>query len=334
MVVAACWLAFVVVERLLAERVWFATVPRFLPPPAFLLVPVLLLGLAVPARGVRRWVAAAALVSLVLGAAHSGLTPRTPWSAGGDGPAPPGSLRVLVWNTQLWDQDDDPDEFYAYLARQHADVYLLQEYAYWVDRGPRAPLALDRLRGAFPGSFVAVSGELVTVSRVPLSARVLPGLTPDRVGASRVLRTDLRLGSRGSATLSVYNVHLSAQMNPGRNPLTPAFHDSVRLLAQRRIEQFRLLRADLAANDNPVLVAGDFNTALAPQSLDGHRDLRDANRAGASWYPATWPAASPLWRLDWTFTAGVRVHTYALGDPRGMSDHRAQTMVVSVPHRQ
>jgi hypothetical protein len=36
-----------------------------------------------------------------------------------------------------------------------------------------------------------------------------------------------------------------------------------------------------------------------------------------------------LWQLDWTFTRGVRVHRYGLGDPQGISDHRTQELLLS-----
>jgi endonuclease/exonuclease/phosphatase family metal-dependent hydrolase len=61
--------------------------------------------------------------------------------------------------------------------------------------------------------------------------------------------------------------------------------------------------------------------------------LRDALPASDRLYPVSWPAGGPsLWRLDWAFTSdAVKVHTYRMVDSGGMSDHRAQTLTLSLP---
>ncbi|MCX4473209.1 endonuclease/exonuclease/phosphatase family protein [Micromonospora sp. NBC_01655] len=339
------WLAVTVAHRALTGRWWLWLLPDLLPPLAYLAVPVGL-ALGVPAARLLRRplparpataVLAGAAAALALGLPDAGLNRH----AFADRPAPPpDALRVLAWNTGYWDQHDDPDAFLRFLADQRADVYLLQEHLYWDDAaglaGARPAPGLDRLRRAFPGYAVLARGELLTLSRYPVLAR--PAVGPDAAlaadpaadfgrvfAAAKVLRVDLRVGDR---TLSTYNVHLPVQVN-----LAPErFWAYVRERDAARRAQLAALGADLAANPNPALVAGDLNTTPAMGDLRPLRDrLRDAADASVDLYPASWPASGPTWRLDWTLaSAQVRVHRYALGDPRGLSDHRTQTALISL----
>ncbi|MCW3840453.1 endonuclease/exonuclease/phosphatase family protein [Micromonospora yasonensis] len=342
------WLLFIGLHRALTGRWWFWLLPDLVPPVAYLLVPVALASAVPAARMLRRplparpaaAVLSAAAAALALGLPDAGLN-RHAWAS--HPTPPPGAVTVLAWNTGYWDQHDDPEAFLRFLVAQRADVYLLQEHLYWDDAaglaGARPAPDPQRLRRAFPGYTLVARGELLTLSRYPVVAR--PAIGPDadvatdpdadfgRVfTAAKVLRTDLRVGAR---VLSAYNVHLPVQVNlaPGR------FLAYVRERDAARRAQLAGLRADLAANRNPVLVAGDFNTTPAMGDLRWLRGrLRDAVDAGSDLYPTSWPADGlpAAWRLDWTLTSSsVRVHRYALGDPHGLSDHRPQTALISVP---
>ncbi|MEZ0074653.1 endonuclease/exonuclease/phosphatase family protein [Planotetraspora sp. GP83] len=331
--VTAAWLLFVALHRLLSGRFWLWLLPDLVPPLVYLAGPLLLLAATPLAGRLRRWCAVLAVVSLALGVDQSAL------NLTGDGsPAPPGAVRVVSWNTEYWHQDDDPGHFYGFLKAQHADVYLLQEYLSWTDDTPRQVDDLARLRQEFPGYQIAVEGELVTLSRFPIVAS--PPVGPARALSSgspwlsaftlgKVLRTDLRIGT---SILSLYNVHIPTQYMLNENPLTPAFYTFLQDRNAARKAQFDGLEADVGANRNPLLVAGDFNSTYAMGDMGWlfHR-LSSANRAARSLYPASWPAGGPaLWQLDWAFTSSARVHGYRLLDPEGMSDHRAQGLVISI----
>ncbi|MFD0473208.1 endonuclease/exonuclease/phosphatase family protein [Nonomuraea thailandensis] len=101
----------------------------------------------------------------------------------------------------------------------------------------------------------------------------------------------------------------------------------------RREASFRAIGADVAANPHPVVLAGDLNTspAMGVRRLLPER-LIDRTPALSSLYPATYLAGTAeLWRIDWLYTsADVTVHSYELPGAEGLSDHRAQRMVVSV----
>jgi endonuclease/exonuclease/phosphatase (EEP) superfamily protein YafD len=344
MTAAALWLAFVVAHRLLSGRIWIWAVLDLVPPIAFAAVPVLLLAVARLARPARWRVVLLAGAALLLGADLSGVAPAAPWRAAP--PAPPGAIRVMSWNTEFWDQEDDPAAFYRYLKAQDADVYLLQEYVFLADRQPRRIDDLARLRAEFPGYEIVAHSELVTLSRLPIVSAApidaMPWLSaatgslppPDTdflpYWTTKTLRTDVRAGDR---TVSLYNVHLPVPLATDRNPLGGEFWRIIREQHGRRWANLHALEADLAANSGPVVVAGDLNTTEAMSALRPMSErLADAG-AGTlrSPYPATWGFGGvPLWRLDWAFTsADVRVHGYRFGDPAGLSDHPAQHLLIS-----
>jgi endonuclease/exonuclease/phosphatase (EEP) superfamily protein YafD len=127
-------------------------------------------------------------------------------------------------------------------------------------------------------------------------------------------------------------VHVPAQYVAGDRPLSAGFYSRLRHRHASREAQLRGLQSDVDANRNPVLVTGDFNSTLAMRDLRRlSRRLANANHAARRLYPSSWPArGAALWQLDWTFTSGVEVHRYDLLDPRGMSDHRVQALLVSI----
>lgn len=338
---AVLWAGFVLVHRPLSGRLWLWLVVDTLPPLAYLVVPVLLLGLAPLARPAWRLVSGLAVLALLAGAGLAGVN-----LDGVRHRADPGAagIRVLSWNSEYWDQGDDPARFVDYLRRQRADVYLLQEYIHFDDaRHVATPIdELAALRRAFPGYQVVARGELVTLSRFPVVGQPLVGpdrATPDEgtpagwlplFERAKVLRTDLRVGG---TTVSFYNVHIPVQFDLAERPTGRAFWRTVHAKAAARRAQVDGLVAAMRGNRGPVLVAGDFNSTAAMGDLRrvaAHG--RDAAEAGGPLLPLSWPAAVPaLWRLDWAFTEGdVTALDYRIGDAEGLSDHRPQQMLLSV----
>ncbi|MBE1489790.1 endonuclease/exonuclease/phosphatase family protein [Plantactinospora soyae] len=335
---AAAWLAFTVAHLVLSGQWWFWLVVDAVPPPAFLVLPVLLGVAAAPCRRSRWPVALLAAAALLLGGPLSGV--NVAGLRGADGPAPPDAIRVFSWNTGYWDEGGQTAAMHELLRTADADVYLLQEYWYAYSSGP-AESALDQLRAEFPGFHLAVVGELVTLSRFPILRRIpleAPDMPPATAGSAehwryKVLRTDLDLGQ--GRVLSTYNLHLPVQLSPDHSPLDGEFYRIVREQHAQREPQWRALARDVAANPNPRLVAGDLNTSPAMGDLAKMPDgLRSANHATSSPFPATWSDTSGWprwWQLDWAFvSATVRVHSYRIGGGTGgLSDHRSQQLVIS-----
>jgi endonuclease/exonuclease/phosphatase (EEP) superfamily protein YafD len=241
-------------------------------------------------------------------------------------------VSVVSWNTQYWDQD--AGNLYAFLKAKNADVYVLQERLHGSHYDPRPAGDLPRLRQEFPGYHVATAGELITMSRLPVVGTRNLGCPPTNDGwtagyhATKVLRTDIRLGAE---VLSVYNVHIPVQYVGADRLLTREFYAQLRRRDESRKAQFQSLHSDLGSHRNMVLVTGDFNSTGAMGDLTWlFRNLTSANRAGRRLWPTSWPARGlSLWQLDWTFTRGVRVHRYEFGDPRGLSDHRTQELLIT-----
>ncbi|WP_369146428.1 endonuclease/exonuclease/phosphatase family protein [Streptomyces sp. R44] len=344
---AAAWLVLLLVEWAADGRIWLGQLVGIVPPAVFALVPLALAALAPLARGAARWRAAgAAGLALLLGFGQSGFDPAALWRAE---PRPgPDAVRVFAWNTNSWNQLlGTQDHFYAFLKAKHADVYLLHEYQHvTADRKGKLPVDdLARLRREFPGYQVAVRGELVTLSRFPILRQpavgpardVPPGPRPaadwpTEYRAHKVLRTDVLV--RGRA-VSFYNVHMPVWNSMPDGLLSPAFYRHMRERFAPRRAQYEGLEADLAANRNPVVVAGDFNATAAMADLDPLRErLDDAAEVSTDPYPTSWEEGGwkPFWRTDWAFTGnGARAEKYAFGTPEKLSDHAVQDLWVALP---
>ncbi|MFJ5987355.1 endonuclease/exonuclease/phosphatase family protein [Lentzea sp. NPDC092896] len=321
----AAWAVFVLLHEIFDGRWWFWLVPTMAPPLVLVVVPLLLL-VAVLLIRAGRVALLVVVATLVVCADQSGLNPAAVLPSPA---APADGVRVFTWNTQYWDQKDDPAHFYEFLKRQNADVYLLQEHIHSYD-GVITPTDQEaRIRQEFPGYHVVVRGELVTLSRFPVVS--VPPIDVDEgmEHAAELMRVDV-LTPRGPLTL--YNVHILVQMDP-RSPLTSEFYRFFRERSAGRRMQFDQLTGDIGNNPAPSLVAGDFNTSPIMGDIDRMRAVAtDAIGANRSLYPVSWNAESGLrfWRLDWVFTRRLKVHTYEFTDPEGMSDHYAQSLVMTV----
>ncbi|WP_238006229.1 endonuclease/exonuclease/phosphatase family protein [Dactylosporangium sp. AC04546] len=324
-VVAAgvAWLVFAGLNVALSGRWWLWLVPGLLPPLAFAVVPAgLTAGTALLRLGRRPLVVA--LAGLAVGGAQAGFNPAALLPPPGDVAGT--HLRVVAWNTEVWDDWDDPARFLAFLRAQDADVYLLQEYA---ENGLHP--------GDFPGYTAIERGELLTLTRLPvrrvvaLPAEPAPGSSWRQVYEQvKSLRVDV---TAGGGTLSVYNVHMPVQLDLV-SPLSAGFYRQLRLRDAARQRQYTSLENDVRGNRNPILVAGDFNTSPAMGDIRWLAgSLHDAASGDRSLYPASWRSYWPvdLWRLDWAFTSdAVAVRRYAFVDPRGMSDHSLQRIELTV----
>jgi endonuclease/exonuclease/phosphatase (EEP) superfamily protein YafD len=320
--IALTWTAFVGVHLALTGRWWVWALVGLLPPLTFLVVPVALAGTlaAVRSRSLLGWTGV--VVSLLLGLGQSGVAwPRL------HAAAPTfGAIRVVAWNTEYWDQGESSGAFYRFLARQRADVYVLQEYGFWDGHDIRAIDRARELRTWFPGYRVAVSDDMLTLSRFPVSRRRV-------VVREGVLRTDL---ATPEGDLSVYNVHLKAPYDLSVAPWHGSFWRALRGRAEQRHDQVEALSGDVRANSAPLLLAGDFNTTPAMGQIGPLRSrLTDAAQTSGVELPRTWTGAGlRLWRLDWDLLGnGARASRFDISSSRGHSDHALQSFTVHLPRR-
>lgn len=323
------WTVVLLAHLALSGRWWLWLIPAAVPPLVFVGVPVLLgAGLVVarvrrgtPAR--RMIVLGAVLITgLVAGLPQSGVVVPSFRRDDDDAVAPP--IRVVSWNSDFWDQDDDPEVFFRYLRDFDADVYLLQER--WV-RTPRGPAAADDLATVqhwFPGYRAVTKGPLLTLSRLPVAD--VPA-----VPADRVLRTDVQVSGE---RLALVNVHVPVQFRFELGVLDPAFYRDMRERDRARKAKLGVVADEVAdRGDRPTIVAGDFNSSAAMGELGPLRGaMNDAAAEAGRVLPLSWQIAGlRLWRVDWAFTSGgVRALDYDLRDPQGMSDHDAQVVELAV----
>ncbi|WP_169948512.1 endonuclease/exonuclease/phosphatase family protein [Microbispora sp. H11081] len=354
----AAWLVFLVAHLLASGRTWWWAPLELIPPLTFLAVPVLLMVVAPLARPVRWRIMSLLVLAVVLGAGRSGVNYATLWHT--PPPAPPGAIKVVAWNTEFWDQDlrgsggtRFSPGFYDYLHRLDADVYLLTEYLYMDVRPGQSwsgdmALRIDKLaelRREFPGYHVSVSGEQMTLSRFPITGhrgldlrpwlpagqKEIPDVFRDWPEGYTVetLRTDIDVNG---TVVSFYAPQVLQPPLEWRLDRAES-RDVNRSRTLRRAASYHAISADVRANPNPVVLAGDLNTSpamglrrLLPEGLV------DRTPALSSLYPATFTAYGlELWRIDWLYTTpDVAVHEYELPDSEGLSDHRAQRMLISL----
>ncbi len=321
------WLVLLTAHALLTGRWWLWLIAEAVPPVSLVLVPMLLLVATPLARPVRHWLAPLLAVTLAAGAYLSGVDIRATPKADAGQP-----VTVFSWSTDIWHMGENPATFYAYLRSKDADIYLLQEYLYW-SGGPVRLNELARLHAEFPAYDIRVEGELVALSRFPIVATY-----PRPVGdgsqwywkGNKAQRIDVSAHGR---VLSLYNVHLQVPLRVEQNPLGIPFYRFVHQQSASRHKELARLREDLAANTNPAIVAGDFNSAWMGTLIDLGDQLVSHDPVTSAPLLSSWPTATyglpRLWRLDWLFTtADVSVHDYRFTP--SLSDHSAQEIRISL----
>lgn len=355
------WLALVVLQHVLSNRAYWWGPIDLLPPLVWAAVPVLLLPVALLARAVRWQLAGVTVLALLLGLNISGINWRgifyTPPKAPAD------AIKVVAWNTEYWDQDRRHGEqqltttaqFYDYLRHFNADVYLLNEYAHVNDTLEDVfaqALQIDQepqLRQTFPGYTIIVAGRDIILTRLPVVSHTWIDTTPympDEFKAvppgladrplfykTQSVRADIVVNGH---VVSFYDTHL--YQPPVRLLLLRSDKDRSMFTIDRfnvaiRQAAYKSIAADIRTNPNRVVMAGDFNTSSSMNILNMISDrLVDQTKALPSLYPVSWPVGTHprLWRLDWLFTTpDVKVHSYDLVAPGGLSDHEAQQIVMS-----
>lgn len=335
---AMAWTVFLALHLVFAGRWWPWSIFEMIPPLAAVVIPLLLLAAVPFARSVRTWLSPLLVLLLVLGAAVAGFGRGWTTTARSQGTA----IKVFAWNADYWEMKDDETAFYAFLRKQRADIYLLQEHLYAIIKTPYSEvIRIDdsaRLRAEFPGYRISVEGEFVTLSRLPIVAAYhqrFPNRGTDWFWKGwKFQRTDIRVGGR---TVSFYNVHLPTPFLQG-NPLTEGFYRRQKSQSVWRLKELDLLRADLAANPHPIVMAGDFNSPWAEFYFPG-TDLRVHSPTGSFVPSSTWQATDGplprLWRLDWLYTTNdLIIHGHRIGDGNeAFSDHAPQEFHVVVPER-
>lgn len=294
-------------------------------------------------------------------AALAALVATRAWPARGVGPDA-GDLVLTTFNVPVPDPPGAmADSVVALIGRTRPHVLALQDS--WVypsgrlsDQPPhvRALLRETPYRLTRPARLVARTGWQTNSMGTPLLVRTQPSSAAADAARVEVLeQTELALGEGDDASQALrsvmrwqgrrfvlYNVHLRSYGRPkpwsdstvsARDPATwrPYARRYRRVFAERHVEA-DLLAERIAAETEPVVIVGDFNSTPDQYSLRRLRyatagaPLADAFREAAGWrWGRTYHARRPLVRID-----------FVLVDPTAFEVAAARTFAVtSSDHR-
>jgi endonuclease/exonuclease/phosphatase family metal-dependent hydrolase len=275
-----------------------------------------------------RWNIAAVVPSLALAA--SLLVPpvlyavKSPVVATKPAPIETG-LKITTFNTEYWHIPEQ--ELVNQVRTQDMDLVFFQEHLekHGDTWGPTN--RIPQLKAVLKDRYIGVNGEVVTVSKWPIVAtRAFSG--------GQAIRTDVR--EPGGRIVSAYNIHLPVHLhlNLASNPIQ-FFHDA-QTTAARRQQLLDEVIADLSANQNPTIVAGDFNTSSAMSGTAWfRRNMVDAYAAPHCPQAGdTFELGRALtWRIDYVFVSRHFVPTsYCTQAAPHMSDHKAVVATLGLAH--
>ena len=225
-------------------------------------------------------------------------------------------VRVMTWNVHQL--AGGLHAINAAIKHEAPDIVLLQEVR-------RLPLLAESpvMQQAFPGWFMAKSGEVAILSRYPITRETVCPI----VGTERVI---LKVCMEVNGTpITIIVVHYSTSMDQQSLAHTPSQRVYLRQTAAIRSRQTDTLLDVAAHADTPVIIAGDFNTP--PRGLIYRRITsvyQDTFRAAGFGTGYTFPASFPMLRIDHIFTShNIGIQSCRTIDSSA-SDHLPQIAVM------
>lgn len=229
-------------------------------------------------------------------------------------------VRVLTFN--IWVNNAQIEDSVDWVLAQDADVLILEELV-------ETNLSqLPRLNTAYPYS-AYIAGSVRVFSRYPLLEQALVMLEPadSEWDGRAAVRTVIEIDGQA---IVIYGVHLSLprREQPHFNLTTSidTLNFILRYDESHRNTQIRTLAEHIDSEENPVILAGDFNTSHSSPILGNLTSvgLRDSFRVvGTSW-GMTWPYLPPKYpmiRIDYVWsTAELAPLRIQVGEFVG-SDH-------------
>lgn len=295
------------------KAAWW-NVPGSVPPPMMAVVPI---GVALLAVGARRklYFFLYAILLFALIAPRLDINVQALFTAKAEETS---GIKVMGWNTYLWDQHDEDNDMYAFMKSHNQDIYILQEYEYSENWKPYLIDRYDDIATNFPDYNIATIHEYVIISKYPIESYSLSESKQSMV--ARVLVD--------GKPLTIINVHLRPHVDLGHSLISPKFWryvDERHELRQRGYREIERLVAEESGNG--VIVTGDFNTTVLMGGLDGLRAvLDDAVTASRELVPVTWKRTDGryLWRIDqFMHNRHIDVLSYETVIDDRLSDHKA-----------
>lgn len=305
--IAVSWLVFGVLN-LAFTGTWWWNITMIVPPFMFLLASLIVLIIAASTRKLRLIVLGVIAMVLWFPFVKFDLPEMV---------APDASVqntKLIVWNTQAWQNDDLQDEFHKILTDGQADIYLLQEVFNEELEFLDVTAEIQRI---LPGFHIAFKDDLLTISRFPIT-NIAMGTGYGPWGG--FLRTDLQIGNEN---VSVYNIHIPVPLQPAKLIGGNGFAE-MRILHDQRQRMFGELATDLQKTEQRILIAGDFNSTWLETSMHklvASKNLHQISKSG--FIPSTFTLGPlKLWRIDWVLaSSGIQARDYGQQTHLQISDH-------------
>lgn len=345
-ILSAFWLFFISLNILFAGKSILSSIYGSLPDFILLLVPMLFLFIQINNKKKNLYTICTLIIALLLGITQVDINLL---KLDKKNPDTDNSFKVKVfnWNTKCWDLDKDKNRFYEFLKEQNADIYLLQEYMYYLpDWQTRKDMAIDpakivkncsfipgfskkfmlindelRIKEEFPGYYYSPNFQFVIISRYPIIQSYLDS-------SEQFAVSDINING---IAVRFFNVHMVLHLKPS-NPLAIEFyHDMHRRFLARRIGFTNLLN-NINNTVSDYLIAGDFNTTKHMGSLNSlYRNHFDAIKFSNDLYSNTFKYHGlRFWRLDYIFvpkhTKQINVKSMQILDDQKLSDHKPMSL--------
>ncbi|NBI28192.1 endonuclease/exonuclease/phosphatase family protein [Chengkuizengella marina] len=232
------------------------------------------------------------------------------------------AIKVMGWNTDLWDMRDEYDGLYEFLVSMDQDIYILQEYEYSDNWVPYFIDRFDEIKSHFPDYEILTSNQYVIISKYPIIDHELSETT-------QVLMAKLDI--EGQET-TVIDVHIRPHVDLGNSIFTSIFWDYAKVRHILRTKGFREIEDYMAqAEGNPIIVTGDFNTTKFMGGLENiSGQLEDTIKYYDKFLTNTWERDGRfLWRIDYFFVNDeIEVLSYDTVTNTKLSDHRAMFVIL------
>lgn len=347
-IISCCWCVFMALYLFFNGKHPFINYLACAPSLFFVIVPLLILLVSLFSRKKR-------LIILSLGGLAAGCTQielniyHKTFHSVQDGER---AVSVFNWNTMMWDDNKNKEEFFGFLQDQRADIYVLQEAIYAAGNHTEgsdptiiykpSPITSivpgltndylffdknEEIQSRFPGYYVSQQDQYVVISRFPVIRSVL-----DPSQQFQTIDVDI-----DGYTLRLFNVHIVLQLETF-NPFEPHFFPALKRRFEARAAGMENLLKGIESTDSDYIVLGDFNSPSTMNYMDVLKmDHEDMFSYSDKLMPVTYSFMGiKLWRFDYILypeNVKFRVNAFENTDGKQLSDHYFQKFRIVVPYK-
>lgn len=227
-------------------------------------------------------------------------------------------VTVVNSNTTLWYQDH-PEEYMAFLQKQDADIYQLQEV---IPPREKGKVDIRIFETYFPTYQIVAHHELVTLSRWPI-------MSEEYTEGNDFQKVTIMLSDK---KIDFYNVHMRIHLLPERLFTPQYFFEDMKKRYFWRQNQFDQLLKQVNRSDSSY-ISGDFNTSKTMGMMRPLQEItQDSYSKSTDLFPVTWNMKDdmPWWRIDYNLVKGIQILEHHNIDQKMYSDHGAQKVTIGL----